>query len=314
MIKLFEKHLYLLVFTIIALIIIAWFLLIENGSYGITLFLTIPITIGFIIGYLSCFKDFSITKILSIAGKIAGGLVIISVILIVCGIEGAICILMALPFIAFAILAGYSVGLILGNLDKARYTGSVILFFLIINPASYIFDTYAEPIQDTVTTEMIVNAPSDKVWQLLSTEIRFSKPDFVLFEKGVSYPQSIKLTQHNGKPVYTCTTNNDKINLNIDEFTDNKKVKFSLENQTVPMKEVSPYDEIDARHLHDYFIVDYGEISLGKLPENKTKIIAKTQYSYKIAPEWYWKKWSGYILDKMQGHVLNSIKNQSEHD
>ncbi|KPE52872.1 hypothetical protein [Chryseobacterium indologenes] len=314
MTKLFEKHLYLLVFTIIALIIIAWFLLIENGSYGITLFLTIPITIGFIIGYLSYFKDFSIRKILTIGGKIAGGLLIISVILIVCGIEGAICIIMALPFIAFAILVGYSVGLILGNLDKSRYTGSVLLFFLIINPASYIFDTYAEPIQDTVTTEMIVNAPSEKVWQLLSTEIKFSKPDFVLFEKGVSYPQSIKLTEHNGRSFYTCTTNNDKINLNIDEFTDNKKVKFSLENQTVPMKEVSPYDEIDAKHLHEYFIVNYGEISLEKLSENKTKITAKTQYSYKIAPKWYWKKWSNYILDKMQGHVLNSIKNQTEHD
>jgi len=314
MIKLFEKHLYLLVFTIIALIVIAWFLLIEDGSYGITLFLTIPITIGFIIGYLSHFKDFSIGKILIIGGKIAGGLVIISVILIVCGIEGAICIIMALPFIAFAILIGYSVGLILGNLDKARYTGSVLLFFLLINPASYIFDTYAKPIQDTVTTEIIVNAPSEKVWKLLSTEVKFNKPDFVLFEKGVSYPQSIKLTEHNGKSVYTCTTNNDKINLNIDEFTDNKKVKFSLENQTVPMKEVTPYEEIDAKHLHDYFIVDYGEISLEKLSENKTKITAKTQYSYKIAPKWYWKKWSNYILDKMQGHVLNSIKNQSEHD
>lgn len=314
MIKLFEKHLYLLVFTIVALIVIAWFLLIEDGSYGITLFLTIPITIGFIIGYLSHFKDFSIGKILTIGGKIAGGLVIISVILIVCGIEGAICIIMALPFIAFAILIGYSVGLILGNLDKARYTGSVLLFFLLINPASYIFDTYAKPIQDTVTTEIIVNAPSEKVWKLLSTEVKFNKPDFILFEKGVSYPQSIKLTEHNGKSVYTCTTNNDKINLNIDEFTDNKKVKFSLENQTVPMKEVTPYEEIDAKHLHDYFIVDYGEISLEKLSENKTKITAKTQYSYKIAPKWYWKKWSNYILDKMQGHVLNSIKNQSEHD
>ncbi|WP_153393993.1 hypothetical protein [Chryseobacterium vaccae] len=314
MTKLFEKHLYLLVFTIIALIIIAWFLLIENGSYGITLFLTIPISIGFIIGYLKYFKDFSIGKILTMSAKIAGGLVILSVILIVCGIEGAICIIMALPFIAFAVLVGYSVGLILGSLDKARYTGSVLLFFLIINPASYIFDTYTEPIQDTVTTEMIVNAPSEKVWQLLSTEVKFNKPDFVLFEKGVSYPQSIKLTEHNGKSVYTCTTNNDKINLNINEFIDNKKVKFSLENQTIPMKEVSPYEDIDAKHLHDYFIVDYGEISLEKLSENKTKITAKTQYSYKIAPQWYWKKWSNYILDKMQGHVLNSIKNQSDHD
>jgi hypothetical protein len=312
--KLFEKHFYLLIFSIIALTVVGWFLLIDSGSYGITLFFTIPISIGFIIGYLKYFKEFSMGKVLVTIAKIAGGLVILSIILIITGIEGAICIIMALPFIAFAMLVGYCLGLIIGSLDKAKYTGSVILFFLLINPASYIFDTYAEPIRDTVITEMVVNAPSDKVWKLLSSEITFSKPDFILFEKGVSYPQSIRLTEHNGIPVYTCKTNNDAIHLKIDEFKENQKVRFSLETQTVPMKEISPYEEIDARHLHDYFTVDFGEISLEKLSGNKTKITAKTQYSYKIAPQWYWKKWSSYILDKMQGHVLGSIKNQSEHD
>ena len=63
---------------------------------------------------------------------------------------------------------------------------------------------------------------------------------------------------------YSCQTNNDDLQLNINEFIENKKVKFSLENQTVPMKEITPYKDIDAKHLHDYFIVKYGEITFRK--------------------------------------------------
>ncbi|PIF46561.1 hypothetical protein CLU96_3599 [Chryseobacterium sp. 52] len=310
----FQKHLYLLIFIFISLIVAAWFLMVQNGEYGITMFFTIPISIGLIIGYIKYFREIEVWKICLTILKIIIGLFVFSLILIGIGLEGAICIIMAIPFIAFAMLVGFMIGSVIGGLDKRRYTGSVFLFLLVINPASYIFDQNSEPIRDTVTTEIIVNSSSDTVWKLLSTSILFNKPDFILFEKGVSYPKSIQLINNKGNLIYQCETNNDDINLNIDEYIENKKVRFSLENQTVPMKEVSPYEEMDARHLHDYFIVDYGEISLQKLSENKTKIIAKTQYSYKIAPKWYWKKWSNYILDRMQGQVLNSIKQQSEHE
>lgn len=310
----FKKHLYLTITIFITLIVLAWFFLIENGEYGVTLFFTIPISIGFAIGYTKFFNDYSIRKVLMTILKIVIGLVILSLILIAFGLEGAICIIMAIPFIAFAMLIGFMIGAVIGALDERRYTGSVLIFLLFINPASYIFDTYAKPIQDTVTTEIIINSSREKVWKLLSTKILFNDPEYILFEKGVSYPKSIELMNKNGKMMYQCHTNNDKINLNIDEFVKNEKVKFSLLNQTVPMKEMTPYEEIDAKHLHNYFIVDYGQISLEKINENKTKIIATTQYSYRIAPKWYWKKWSNYILDKMQYQVLNSIKTQSEND
>lgn len=310
--KFFRKHFYLVIFMVVFSMAASWFFLIAEGEYGVTLFFTIPISIGFIIGYLRYFRKIGVKKIFKVALRIILGLFIFSIVLFACGIEGAICIAMAIPFIAFAVFVGYVTGSVLGSLDEERYTGSVLLFVLLINPASYIFDTYAEPIEETVITERVIDASSDKVWKLLSTEIVFDKPSLVLFEKGGSYPQSIKLVDENGRLVYRCQTNNDKVNLNIDEYVENQRVRFSLEKQTVPMKEISPYEEMDAKHLHDYFVVEYGEISLQRLSENKTKITAKTQYNYRIAPKWYWKKWSNYIVDKMQGQVLGSIKTQAE--
>ncbi|MEF9479196.1 hypothetical protein ACR1PO_03600 [Chryseobacterium sp. RRHN12] len=310
----FKRYLYLSLFLTVVLIVAVWFFLIAKGEYGVTMFLTIPVSIGFIIGYVKYFKNIGLMNVLKAILKIVLGLVIFSLILIGAGVEGAICIIMAIPFIGFAMLAGFIIGFSIGVLDEKRHTASVIVFILFINPASYIFDTYTKPIEETITTEMIVNSSNEKVWKRLNTQINFNKPDFILFEKGVSYPKNIKLVKENGKLGYSCQTNNDEIQLNINEFIENKKVKFSLESQTVPMKEITPYEDIDAKHLHDYFIVKYGEISLDKLSENKTKIVAKTKYSYKIAPIWYWKKWSGYIIDKMQSHVLQSIKTQSENE
>ncbi|KYH06893.1 hypothetical protein EGI15_19725 [Chryseobacterium cucumeris] len=310
----FKRYLYLSLFLTVVLIVAVWFFLVAKGEYGVTLFFTIPVSIGFIIGYVKYFKNIGLINVLKTILKIVLGLVIFSLILIGAGVEGAICIIMAIPFIGFAMFVGFNIGFIIGVFDEKRHTGSVIVFILFINPASYIFDTYTKPIEETITTEMIVNSSNEKVWKLLNTQINFNTPDFILFEKGVSYPKNIKLVNENGKLGYSCQTNNDDLHLSINEFIENKKVKFSLENQTVPMKEVTPYKDIDAKHLHDYFIVKYGEITLEKLSENRTKIIAKTKYSYKIAPTWYWKKWSGYIIDKMQSHVLQSIKKQSENE
>lgn len=310
----FKRYLYLSLFLTVVLIVAVWFFLVAKGEYGMTLFFTIPVSIGFIIGYVKYFKKIGLMNVLKTILKIVLGLVIFSLILIGAGMEGAICIIMAIPFVGFALFVGFNIGFIIGILDEKRHTGSVIAFILFINPASYIFDTYTKPIEETITTEMIVNSSNEKVWKLLNTRINFDAPDFILFEKGVSYPKNIKLVNDNGKLSYSCQTNNDELQLNINELIENKKVKFSLENQTVPMKEITPYKDIDAKHLHDYFIVKYGEITLDKLSENKTKIVAKTKYSYKIAPTWYWKKWSGYIIDKMQNHVLQSIKTQSENE
>ena len=87
----------------------------------------------------------------------------------------------------------------------------------------------------------------------------------------------------------------------------NKTIKFKLRQQTIPMKEISPYDSINAKHLHNYFNVNYGEITLIPISKNKTKLLATTSYNYKIAPKWYWKIWSNYIIDEMHLHVLKSL-------
>lgn len=310
------KKLNLKVSLLIMVLICVFILLIESGEYGASLFFAIPITIGFLLGYKNKYDDPNTSK----RKKISKGLLtillfvaILAFILIAVGIEGAICILMAYPFIIIPMYVAYIIGLYIGEADakddKINSNAFVLLFLL--NPVTYIYDHYTDPIHDEVTSTLIIEKPREVIWEILTTEIEFNnKPNF-FFKSGVSYPKAIKLNNEREQLSYQCYTNNDTLQLFFLEFKHLKKIKFAPAKQTIPMRELTPYDSINAKHLHNYLFVNYGEITLESIDQGKTRITAKTQYNYKIAPKWYWKLWSNYIIDEMQLHVLKSIKNNN---
>jgi hypothetical protein len=312
MLSFIKKHLYFVITLSIIGLVAFWFGLIDDGNYGTTLFFTIPGSISFLIGYLKKYEGLQNSRIkkgLLAFFKINLIILILSGVLIAIGLEGAICILMAYPFLVLPMTASYLLGLFIGNADK-NIKRNALIILLVINPSTYIFDSYTNPIKEEITSELIINTSKENIWKSLSTKIGFTNKPNILFQKGVSYPRSIEFNNTKEALSYFCITNNDTINLKITEFKNNDHVTFKPEKQTLPMKELSPYKSIDAEHLHNYFYVHYGKIKLESIAFNKTKIIAKTSYSYKIAPKWYWKLWSNYIIDEMQMHVLNSIKNE----
>lgn len=310
--NIFKKHRYLIYFLTLITLIILWVQLILKGEYGTTLFFSIPATIGFLIGYSRIYnsdekrdrtlkkaiKSFCIT-LLIIAG--------LSGLLIEIGVEGAICILMAYPFLIIPVFSAFLIGNYVGKTDRKNKMNSLaIVVLFLLNPISYIFDSYTKPIEDVVITEYIIKKSPAEVWDSLTSEIIFKKKLGLLFAKGVSHPKQL-IFNNTIKPNFICYTNNDTITLDILKMNSIKNIKFKLREQTIPMKEISPYNSINAKHLHNYFNVNYGEILLKPISKNKTKLIAITSYNYKIAPKWYWKLWSNYIINKMHLHVLKSL-------
>ncbi|MEY8868697.1 hypothetical protein [Gaetbulibacter jejuensis] len=305
-----KKHSYLILSSILIILIISWFLLISDGNYGTTLFFSIPASIGFVIGYLQKYHGMTDTKLkVIIKGFFKIMLIVFAIagILILIGMEGAICILMAYPFLVIPMFVAYVLGAFIGKVDGKNNINS-ILFIVILNPTTYIYDNYTEPINNIVKTEIIINTSAENIWKNLTSQIAFKDKANLLFEKGVTCPSFIEFDKANLN--YSCRTNNDTIKLKIIEFVHNEKIKFILEKQTIPMKEITPYKSIDAKHLHNYFNINYGEITLSKIGSEKTKIVSTTSYNYKIAPKWYWELWSNYIINEMHLHVLNSIKNK----
>lgn len=311
MIEYFKKNKFILITLFIFILSIVWFNLVSNGNYGTTLFFTIPNTISFLVGYVKKRENNLSNSKLKIGLRVF--LIANLIILILCGIllllgfEGVICILMAYPFLVIPMTLSFLLGAFIGHADGGIKRNALIAL-IIVNPCSYIFDAYSQPINQEVRTELIIFASKKDIWNNLTNEIKFSNTPQILFDKGVSYPKSIKFRRNNDIPYYECITNNDTIHLNISEVKKNNLISFVPSEQTIPMRELTPYNRIDAKHLNDYFYIHHGKIQLSAIDDDSTKITATTSYSYKIAPKWYWKLWSNYIINEMHTHVLNSVK------
>jgi len=307
-----KKHKYLILTCIIILLIMAWFVLLDNGNYGTTLFFTIPSSITFLIGYSTTFNGKKFSKLKKgLKGFLAImlGVALFSGLLIAIGLEGAICVLMAYPFFILPMTFSYIIGLFIGTADR-NINKNVLFLILILNPTTYIFDSQLSAIKENIVTEKVVNTTIENIWKDLSTEIKFNYQPNILFQEGISYPKSIKLNKD--QKDYLCITNNDTINLELIKLKINSEIKFRPREQTIPMKELTPYDSIDAKHLHNYFFVNYGRIQLKRIDDNKTNVIATTSYNYKIAPKWYWKLWSNHIIEQMHLFVINSLDNRND--
>jgi hypothetical protein len=86
---------------------------------------------------------------------------------------------------------------------------------------------------------------------------------------------------------------------------------FSVEQYPAPMRELSFWD-VDAPHLHDYFVSQRGQFKLTRLPGNRMLLEGTTWYFHDIRPEWYWRWWSNAIVHAIHERVLIHIKTVSE--
>ena len=86
---------------------------------------------------------------------------------------------------------------------------------------------------------------------------------------------------------------------------------FNVEEQPIPMKELSPYD-IEPKHLHGYFTSTKGQFHLSEISHKTTLLEGTTWYYIKIKPEIYWKQWTDFLIHKIHNRVLEHIKEESE--
>jgi hypothetical protein len=89
------------------------------------------------------------------------------------------------------------------------------------------------------------------------------------------------------------------------------RLEFDVSENPPPMKEFSPYGHIDAPHLHDTFVSRHGRFLLRE-ENGKTVLEGTTWYFQRIAPDWYWHRFSDVIIHAIHRRVLEQIKRSAE--
>ncbi|MCU0422326.1 MAG: hypothetical protein MUC81_05890 [Bacteroidia bacterium] len=288
---------------LLTLISIYWF-----GNYSIALFVIIPLFMGLGSAIIYSKNNEVSFKQTMLVGLLTMGLYAVS--LVAFAIEGLICIAMAMPIAVWLVVIGSYLGYKINN----RYPNQTTISFLILAslaPVADYMEPEAIPEQIAVTTSITINANPDRVWNNLIAFPKMEKPDEFIFKTGIAYPiQSTIVGQGKGAIRY-CAFNTGSFVEPITTWDEPRLLAFNVLEQPEPMVELSMWD-INAPHLHDYFVSQKGQFKLTQLSGGKTLLEGTTWYYHRIRPAAYWKLWSTYIIHKIHHRVLNHIKNNSE--
>jgi hypothetical protein len=280
------------------------------GEYGMALFILVPFLMGFqstILYGLNQPNTIGEYKKVSFstAGIFLGAMFIFA-------FEGLICLLMATPLVFILCYLGMLVGaaLIKKRPDKSLLS---IIILLITIPITGFVEKQSLPNLVSVTSEIIIDATPDEVWENVVSFPQLEEPKELIFKAGISFPINAKIIGEGPGAIRYCNFNTGSFIEPITKWEKGKLLQFSVEQQPDPMTELSIWD-INAPHLHDYFVSKKGQFKLTQLQNGKTKLEGTTWYTNKIKPEFYWNLWSDWIVSSIHSRVLEHIKTTTEND
>jgi len=284
------------------LVIIQW------KDYGIATFIITP----FILGMLPVLLHGRSISI-SLKRAFAIGLVTLSVYslgLIIFSWEGLICIIMALPLaIPICLLAAW-IGYLLVGFRKPQGILPVLIAAVVL-PGTAFVERDLEPVRSHVTTSVIIDAERVTVWDHVVQFHRIPEPSEFAFRAGISYPINARIEGRGVGAIRYCNFNTGAFVEPITAWEEPELLAFNVLEQPAPMTELG-LSEIDAAHLHGYFVSEKGQFKLTRMVDGRTLLEGTTWYHHRIAPEFYWKPWSNMIIHQIHDRVLGHIKTQAE--
>lgn len=278
--------------------------LIWSGTYGLTIFVVVPLSLGGLASWFLAPKS---------GGRAAGigamAVLWASCLFLLGGIEGVICILMALPLgMPMGALGGWLVHIAASSGRKTWDAAALA----IVSPAALAWDLEATPPVYQVETAVEVAAPPGRVWRNVVTFGELPEPAEWYFRAGIAYPMRARIEGTGAGAVRTCEFSTGPFVEPIEVWDEPRRLEFRVTENPPPMRELSPYGEIAAAHLHGYLVSTRGRFLLAPLPGGRTLLQGTTWYRHGLWPAGYWRWWSDAIIHRIHLRVLKHIRTLSE--
>jgi len=280
------------------------------GQYGIALFILTPLFIGAGSTILYGLKKEITYKQSWQIGFLTLGVYTAG--LLIFAIEGVICIAMAAPIGLLLTWVGSLIGYAIINKTPNNAPTTMLILIGIIPTMAFI-EKDKEPTLTSVITSIEINADPQTVWKNVVEFPQLDEPTEFIFKTGIAYPIDAKIEGTGVGAVRHCNFTTGSFVEPITVWDEPLLLKFDVVEQPEPMKELSFWD-IDAPHLHDYFVSKQGQFKLIELPNGNTLLEGTTWYYHNIRPAFYWQIWSDHIIHKIHERVLIHIKKNAENE
>lgn len=282
-------------------------------NYGWGLFVALPFCMGLlavmIYGYhgprtfISCIGVACASVLL-----LGGGIFLFAV-------EGAICLVMALPLaLPLAALGGAMGCAIQRRPHSPQPAPTVLMGLLLFVPGMMAYEHAArlEPPIFAVRTAIEVNAPPGAVWKQVVAFAEIPPPTETIFRLGVAYPVRATITGSGPGAVRHCEFSTGAFTEPITVWNEPRLLRFSVTSSPEPLQEWTIYKHVHPTHLDGYLISRQGQFLLTALPGGGTRLEGTTWYQHHLWPADYWQIWSDAIIHRIHLRVLRHIKRLAE--
>lgn len=309
-----KKHIKLIsiFLSIISTIIIGGISIYIFKDYGTAVFLLSPIILGFLPGFIVGFYEpISFKTCFSLGTR---ALFFSCLILLVGALEGVICIAMAFPILLLFVTIGAAIAAAVHDIwGKGNPAAYGIAFLLTSALLSLGFDLKNDKLLlYSATTEIIIEAPKEKVWENVISFSEIPESDNWFFKTGIAYPLDAEIKGTGVGAIRYCNFTTGSFVEPVTVWDEPNLLAFDVKEFPVPMVEYNPFADVHPPHLEGYFRSHKGQFKLTALSENKTLLEGTTWYTVDIHPQSYWNIWSEYIVHRIHGRVLEHIKMEAE--
>ena len=232
--------------------------------------------------------------------------------LLLLAIEGVICLFMAAPIALPLNALGGWVGYLIQNRTN-RGNPSLALFLATFFLMGFEKKVLPEAPLFSVRSEVVVEAPPEKVWTNVISFSELPPPNDWLFDLGIACPTCATIEGTGEGAIRHCNFTTGPFVEPITVWDEPNVLAFDVVSQPPPMKELSPYD-IHPPHLDGHLESKRGEFRLERLDGGRTRLTGTTWYKHNMWPAYYWKTWSDFLIGRIHRRVLDQVKKLSEAD
>ncbi len=284
------------------------------GSYGVALMIGSPVIAGFSTGAFygrlqpdGRFREAALATTLATVFAVAG--------LIFAAMEGAVCLVMAMPLFVLPSYLGAFIGFSASksmprkNLDAALLGAVLLLPLLFVGEhLSPLPALAAEPI----LTETVIDAPPERVWPLVAEVAEMETPAHLPFSAGIAYPIRATLDAPRVGAVRRCEFSTGIALETVERWDPPRELVFHIDTQPDPMVEATLWRGPRQPHLDGYVRNQRGQFVLERLPGDRTRLVARSWVDVRITPESYWRLWSDGVVHAIHRRVMDHAKTRAE--
>ena len=264
----------------------------ELIGYGLSFFVFLPFALGYILGK-------STIKTISLWGLVIS-LAIFFILLLAGGLEGMVCILMAMPLIIVAVALGAFVKyLIKKNRNKDNQDNlikSSILPFCLFLTFAFIETELTKTEQFVLEVKSEITLPYSpiQVYETIKSVDTLDAEKPFLMKLDLPVPQKCVLEEEKVGGIRTCYFEGGQIVEKITAFEKGKVLKMDVIDYQLTGRKWLGFKE--AIYLFD------------KLENGQTKMTRITTYSSELYPRFYWKSLEKIGIEQEHEYVFSNLK------